>query len=444
MTLRDAALAIFHAGLRAGEVGSLLRQAVRFDGRRLGVGSADFDLTRIHRLLVLGAGKASGAMAQALEELLEDRIADGLVVVKDGYRAPTRRVRVVEAGHPIPDGRGATAARELLALARSADEADLVVSLISGGGSALAPAPVPPITLGEKQTLTRQLLEGGATIDELNAVRKHCSLLKGGQLAKAAAPAPVVSLILSDVIGDRLDVIASGPTAPDETTYASALAVLDRFGLREHAPASVERHLERGARGEVPETPEVGDPVFRRVTNHLIGSNRLVVEAAEAKARQLGFHTWVLTGSLRGEAREAAGHFADLARQVQSTGQPVSRPGCVIAGGETTVTVRGRGKGGRCQEFCLASALKLDGLPEVVVLAAGTDGTDGPTEAAGAIADGRTLGRAAEKGLDARTSLAANDSFGFFAALGDLVHTGPTRTNLLDLYLLLVGPLPSK
>lgn len=440
MTLREAARAVFQAGLRAGDARLLLRQAVRFDGSRLSIGSTGFDVGRLRRLLVLGAGKASAAMAQALEELLGDRIAAGLVVVKDGYQAPTRTIRVVEAGHPIPDDRGARAGRELLALAQGAGEDDLVVVLISGGGSALAPAPVPPITLAEKRTLTRQLLEAGATINELNCVRKHCSLLKGGQLAKAAAPAGVVSLILSDVIDDPLDVIASGPTAPDETTYGEALAILGRFGLRGRVPAAVERHLERGARSEVPETPKAGDPVFSRVTNHVIGNNRLVVEAAAAKARELGFHTSILTASLEGEAREVARQFADIARHVRSRGQPVSSPACVMAGGETTVTVRGSGKGGRCQEFCLASALSLSGWPGVAVLAAGTDGTDGPTEAAGAIADGQTVSRAVERGLDAQASLAQNDSFGFFSALGDLIRTGPTRTNLLDLYLLLVGP----
>jgi len=444
VTLRDTALAIFQAGLKAGDVRSLLLQAVRLDDFRLRVGPGGFDLARIRRLLVLGAGKASGAMAQALEELLGDRITDGLVVVKDGHKVPTARIRLVEAGHPIPDARGEQAARALLTMARSAGEADLVVVLISGGGSALTPAPVPPVTLAEKQALTRQLLAAGAMINELNAVRKHCSQIKGGQLAKAAAPAPVVSLILSDVIGDPLDVIASGPTAPDETTYAEALAILDRFGLRDRIPATIRRHLERGARGEVPETPKAADPVFRRVTNHIIGNNSLVVKAARAKARELGFNPHLLTRSLRGEAREAAQKFARLAREIRSSSRPVPPPACLIAGGETTVTVRGKGKGGRCQEFCLASAIAIQGMEDVLVLAAGTDGSDGPTEAAGAVADGQTVDRAVRKGLHPLTSLRENDSFGFFSALSDLVTTGPTNTNLLDLYLFLVGSLPRK
>ncbi|MBI4240969.1 MAG: glycerate kinase [Candidatus Rokubacteria bacterium] len=444
MTLRDAALAIFQAALESGHVRSLLQRAVCLDGSRLAAGSAAFDLAGIRRLLVLGAGKASGAMAQSLEEMLGDRIAEGLVVVKDGYRAPTKRVRLLEAAHPIPDERGARAARELLALARNARADDLVVVLISGGGSALTPAPVPPITLAEKRALTEQFLAAGATVSELNVVRKHCSQFKGGQLAKAAAPAPVVSLILSDVIGDAPDVVASGPTAPDETTFADALAVVERFGLRDRIPTSVVRRLEQGARGEISETPKPRDPLFDRVTNHIIGNNRMVVEAAETRARQLGFNTHLRTRALQGEAQEVARQFADLARGIRMNGKPVSPPACVIAGGETTVTVRGRGKGGRCQEFCLAGALGLHGMPDVFVLAAGTDGSDGPTDAAGATADGETVSRAARRGLDASAGLAENDSFGFFSALGDLVITGPTNTNLLDLYLLLVGPLPQK
>ena len=442
MNLKDAGLAIFKAGLEAGHVRSLLRRALPLDGSRLSIGPTAFDLARIRRLVVLGAGKASGAMAQVLEEILDDWIVQGLVVVNDGYGVRTERIRLVEAGHPLPDARGLQAARGLLKLARDARADDLVITLVSGGGSALTPAPVPPITLGDKQALTHELLLAGATINELNAVRKHCSQLKGGQLAKAAAPAPVLSLILSDVIGDPLDVIASGPTAPDETTYAEALAILDQFGLRGRVPASVQIHLERGARGEIPETPKPADPIFRRVTNHVIGNNHVVVEAAEVKARQLGFNTHLLSRSFQGEAREMARQFADLVREIRAHGSPVPPPACVIAGGETTVTVRGKGKGGRCQEFCLASALSLEGMRDVVVLAAGTDGSDGPTDAAGAFADGQTVGRGRERRLDASASLEENDSHRFFSSVGDLVITGPTNTNLLDLYLLLVGPLP--
>jgi hydroxypyruvate reductase len=382
-------------------------------------------------------------MAAAVEETWGARIVDGVVAVKDGYLAPTRRIRLVEAGHPVPDERGAAAARGILALAESATGEDLVLVLVSGGGSALTPAPAAPITLADKQAMTRLLLAAGATINQLNAVRKHCSLLKGGQLARAAAPAPVEALLLSDVIGDPLDVIASGPTTPDVSTFAEALAILDCFGLREHAPRTIVERLERGARGELPETPKPGDPIFEGVRNTVIGNNALVVEAAPARARALGLNAHVLTRALEGEAREAAGRFIEMAREIKAGRGPIAAPGCLIAGGETTVTVRGKGKGGRCQEFALAAALAIDGLEDIVVLAAGTDGTDGPTDAAGAIADGQSDARARAQGLDLAARLADNDSYPLFASLGDLVVTGPTNTNLLDLYLVVVGPLPS-
>lgn len=428
MTLRAAAREIFDAALLAGDVRPLVRAA----------------LTRLRppergRMFVVGAGKASGAMAAAVEEALGDRVADGLVVVKDGYTAATRRVRLVEARHPVPDERGVEAARQIHALASVAGDEDLVLVLVSGGGSALTPAPAPPITLAEKQALTRQLLAAGATINQLNAVRKHCSLLKGGQLARAAAPARVHALLLSDVIGDPLDVIASGPTAPDPSTYEEALAILDRFQLRGRVPSSVLQRLEAGARGELPETPKPQDPLFTRVTNEVIGNNQLVVEAAVSRARELSFTPHVLTRSLEGEAREVARDLVALARQVREGRGPVAAPACLIAAGETTVTVGGPGHGGRCQEFALAAALELDGVEGVVVLAAGTDGTDGPTAAAGAVVDGWSAGRARAERYDPAARLLANDSHPLLACLGELVITGPTNTNLLDLYLALVA-----
>ncbi len=433
MTLRDAGLQIFRAALRAGDVRPLVARAVD-----------SVDLSRHRRILVVGAGKASGAMARALEEILGDRISGGLVVVKDGHTARTRKIKLVEAGHPIPDERGLRASNEILALARSAGADDLVIVLVSGGGSALTPCPAPPITLKEKQALTRLLLAAGANIKELNAVRKHCSLFKGGRLAQAASSASVLSLILSDVIGDPLNAIASGPTAPDQTTFKDALAILGRFGLRDKAPRAVVKHLERGARGEIPETPKADDPLFRRVQNRIIGNNALVVEAALRMAERIGFHAHLLTRSLEGEARDVAKEFSKRALKVRTSGKPVALPACLIAGGETTVTVRGKGLGGRCQEFALAAALELHGMKDVLVLAAGTDGSDGPTHAAGALADGETVSRGQRRNLDARYSLDANNSYRFFSALGDLITTGPTNTNLLDLYLLLVGPLPSR
>jgi hydroxypyruvate reductase len=427
--LRQAARAILDAAIAAGDARRLTREALQ----RL-------DLARFRRVVVVGGGKASGTMALAVEEVLGDRVSAGLVAVKEATTGAPRRIRVVEAGHPIPDERGRAAAEEIRRLAATAGADGLVLGLVSGGGSALLPAPVAGVTLAEKQAVTRLLLDAGATINELNAVRKHLSALKGGQLARAAAPAPVVALLLSDVLGDPLDVIASGPTAPDPTTFADALAVLGGFALRDRIPVSVRHHLEAGAAGVVAETPKPGDPLFARVTNCVIGNSGLVTEAALREASRLGFPPLLLTGQLQGEAREVARVFAAILAESARSGRPVGRPACLLATGETTVTVRGPGKGGRCQEFALALAPALAALPGIVVLAAGTDGSDGPTDAAGALVDWTTLERARARGLDPRGALAANDAYRFFAGLGDLVVTGPTGTNLLDLYVALSAP----
>ncbi|RPH84937.1 MAG: DUF4147 domain-containing protein [Candidatus Rokuibacteriota bacterium] len=427
---RAAAVAIWRAALAAGDVAPLLRRRLQLTGHRLTAGPLALDLDGVRRVLVLGAGKAGASMARGVEAILGARVSDGFVVVKDGYRLPAARVEIAEAGHPVPDGRGLAASARLLALAESATAEDLVLFLVSGGGSALTPAPAPPITLEEKQAVTRLLLAAGATINELNAVRKHLSRFKGGLLARAAAPATVLTLALSDVIGDPLDVIASGPTAPDSTSYAEALAVLERRGVVGRTPGSVLERLAAGGRGEIPETPKRGDPVFERVTNLVIGNNTLVVDAAAAEAARLGYRPHVLTRSLQGEAR-------DVARELLGRARAMPGPACLIAGGETTVTVRGRGRGGRCQEFALAAALHLEAAEDLVVLAAGTDGTDGPTDAAGGLVDGSTVARGRTAGFEAARMLADNDAHTFLAAVGDSVVTGPTNTNLLDLYLVL-------
>jgi hydroxypyruvate reductase len=436
MSPREAATAIWQAALAAAAAEPLVRGALHCDGARLAAGSRTWDVARLGRVIVLGCGKAGAAMARAVEEILGDRVADGFVVVKDGHTGPTRRIHLAEAGHPVPDSRGQRAARRLLDLAHGAAAEDLVVVLISGGGSALTPAPAPPITLPEKQATTRLLLEAGATINALNAVRKHLSTLKGGQLARAAMPAEVLTLVLSDVIGDPLDVIASGPTAPDPSTFGEALGVLADRGLRGRVPRSIVAHLEAGRRGEIDETPKPGDPLFDRVTNLVIGNNALVVEAAATRARQLGYEPHVLTRELQGEAREVARELVVRARRLP--------PGsCLIAGGETTVTVRGHGRGGRCQEFALAAALALRPDEELVVLAGGTDGTDGPTHAAGAVVDA-TTSRDRHAGSDASLALEDNDAYTYLRAADALLVTGPTHTNLLDLYLLLRPPLPAR
>jgi hydroxypyruvate reductase len=420
---RTAAQAIWRAALAAGDVGPLVDGALQ----RL---SVDPTHPSWRHVFVFGCGKAGGAMAAALERALGQRITEGLVVVKDGYTVPTRRIVLREAGHPVPDARGQAAAEATLHRVRVAGADDLVVFLVSGGGSALTPAPVPPITLAEKQETTRLLLGAGATINELNAVRKHLSLFKGGQFARAAAPARLIALILSDVIGDPLDVIASGPTAPDPTTFADALTVLQERGVAYLVPTAVLARLEAGARGEVEETPKAGDAAFERVTNLVIGNNALVVDAAAAEAGRLGYRAEVLTHGLQGEAR-------DVARELVARARALPKHACLIAGGETTVRVQGKGKGGRCQEFALAAALELSAADRLVVLAAGTDGTDGPTDAAGAIVDATTVARGERAGREARATLDDNDAYTFLSGAGDLLLTGPTNTNLLDVYVLL-------
>ena len=437
--LRATARRIFEAALAAVDPGAAVRRHLRLEGECLCAGPAAYDLRRIRRVLVVGAGKAGAAMAAAVEEILGDRVAGGLVNVKVGHVVPVRRVGLCEAAHPVPDEAGADGARRMVNLLRDAGGDDLVIACISGGGSALLPLPVEGIGLADKQEVTRRLLACGATIQEINAVRKHLSGVKGGQLARAAAPAPVLACILSDVIGDPLDAIASGPTAPDPTTFGDALRILDRYGLRGDIPAGAREHLEAGARGQRPETPKPGDPLFGRVTNLLVANSAQAVEAAELEANRLGLRALVLSTTVDGETREVARVHAAIAREVRAFARPVAPPACVIAGGETTVTLRGKGKGGRNQEFVLAAALALDGIGGVVVFSAGTDGTDGPTDAAGAVADGDTCARARALGLNSEAHLANNDAYPFFLALGDLVITGPTLTTDKDLRLLLIA-----
>jgi hydroxypyruvate reductase len=437
--LREAAREIFAAAVRAVDPGEAVRRHVIREGTRLRVGTEILDLAAIRQIIVVGCGKAAAPMAAAVEGILGERIARGVVVTKYRHLHPTATIRVHEAGHPVPDAAGLAGAEAVLDQVRRLGPQDLVLLLISGGGSALSPAPVAGISLADKQALTTALLACGADIREMNAIRKHISRIKGGQLARAAQPAQVAALVLSDIVGDPLDAIASGPTVPDPTTYADALGILDTYGIRGEIPASIRARLEAGARGEVPETPKPDDPLFARVRNVIVGSNLQALEAAQAEAGRLGLAPMILSSSIEGETREVARMHAAIAREIRCTGHPLAPPACLISGGETTVTLKGSGKGGRNQEFALAAALDIAGVPGVVVLSGGTDGTDGPTDAAGAIVDGETCARAAGQGLDARASLSANDSYHFFQALGDLLITGPTNTNVMDVRLVLVG-----
>jgi len=430
---REQVLSVMSAALMAVDPADAIRRHVTREGDVLHVDGKQYNLQDYEHVYVVGAGKAGAVMAQAVEDLLLDRIDQGVVIVKRGYTAPTRCIAIHEGGHPLPDPAGLLGTRQMAALLERATERDLVIVLISGGGSALMVMPVEGIQLRELQALTGLLLASGATINEINAVRKHLSAVKGGQLARMAAPAEVLTLVLSDVVGSPLDVIASGPTVPDESTFEDAWEVLDRYGLWSRVPESIRQHLEAGRRGEVQETPKPGDPIFHRVTNVIVADNAMAAQAALDRATELGFNTLLLSTYVEGEAREVARVFAAIAKEIAHSERPVPRPACVVAGGETTVTLQGTGKGGRNTELTLAAGIAIQGLEDVVIASLATDGTDGPTDAAGALADGTTVARAAELGLDPWDYLRRSDSYHFFESLGDLLITGPTNTNVNDL-----------
>jgi glycerate 2-kinase len=437
--LKVEARRIFGAGLRAVDPREAVRRFMRRSGDSLRIDQHVVALADFRSIWVIGAGKGSAAMALAIEEILGDRISGGLVIVKYGYVAPVSRIRLVEAGHPYPDENGRRAAEEVMNMVKELGPQDLVIFVLSGGGSALLPMPAPGISLNEKMVATELLLRSGASIQEVNAVRKHLSQVKGGQLARLAHPATLFSLVLSDVVGDSLDVIASGPTVGDPTTFQDCLDVLDRYGLRQKMPVQVLTHLEAGAEGRIAETPKPEDPLFSRTETVLVGTNLQALEAAAAEAVKLGYRCLILSSLIEGDTREAARFHAALVRETVRSGQPLPRPACLISGGETTVVVKGKGKGGRNQEFALAAAMELSGLSDVCLLSGGTDGTDGPTEAAGAVIDGDTVGRALAKGLNPRNFLEENDSYHFFEQLDDLLITGPTNTNVMDLRVILVA-----
>ncbi len=497
--MREQLMTIFRAGLAAADPAAAVHRHLRRDGERLRAGGWEIDLAKIRRVILVGAGKASARMGAAVEEILGDRVGRGWINVKasappcagpcegslspsqgssprgkpcEGLNEPSQgfshpapqRVPIHEAGHPVPDEAGVAGARRIAELLQQAGPDDLVIFCISGGGSALLPLPAEGLTLADKQRVTQSLLRCGAKIQEINVVRKHLSGIKGGQAARLAAPARVLSLILSDVIGDPLDIIASGPTAPDSSTFAQALEIVSRYGIEKELPPNVLARLRDGAAGRIRETPKPGDPLFDRVENLIIANNAASVAACAECARGLGYAPRILSAATEGEARDVAREQAKLARamlgeekgsdtfsaaqkrsQTPFPGPALSAiraPACLISGGETTVTLRGRGRGGRNQEFALAAAMAIEGAQGIAFLAAGTDGTDGPTDAAGAFADGETLRLAREKGRRAADCLAANDSYRFFDAVGGLVKTGPTGTNVMDLYLWLIAARP--
>jgi glycerate-2-kinase len=435
---RALALKSLESALNAVDPKRIIKSKLSLKNSTLHVNGHSFNLKKFKKIYVVGGGKASGSMAEALEEVLGKHIQKGFVNVPRGSRHETSIIELHEASHPIPDEAGVEGTRCMLEMAEQAKEDDLLICLISGGGSSLMPLPRGGISVADKREITNALLKCGATINEINTVRKHISDFKGGWLAKKAYPATILNLILSDVVGDPLDFIASGPTVPDSTTFSDAVKVLKTHELWSKAPASIRRVLSDGEKGIIPETPKAGDEAFKKVLNVVVANNRFASLAAQEHLKSEGLNTLLLTATLEGEAKHVGVILASIAREISASGNPVPKPAGIIAGGETTVTVTGKGRGGRNQEIALAAAQNLESTNGVVVASLSTDGVDGPTDAAGAIVDGKTLKRATKMGHAAEKYLAQNDSYSFFSKLGDLIFTGPTGTNVNDVSVIIV------
>jgi len=436
---RKLALNSLETALEAADPRGLIKSKVKLKEGLLTINKHLFDLKKFHNIFVVGGGKASGLMAEALEVILKDRITDGcLNIPYASGHYEVRRIKLQEAGHPIPDEAGVEGTRRMLDLVSHADENDLVICLVSGGGSSLMPLPRDEMSLQDKKIVTEALLKSGASINEINAVRKHISDFKGGWLAKKAYPATVINLLLSDVVGDSLDAIASGPAVSDSTTFQDAIKALKKYMLWNRIPETVKTALLNGQKGRILETPKADDIAFKKVYNFIVGNNRSASLAAYEKLREAGLNTLFLTSCMEGEARHVGGIFAAMARETVASGKPILKPCGIVAGGETTVTVVGKGVGGRNQEIALGAALKIDGVNGAVVASISTDGVDGPTDAAGALADGKTILRSRELELDAEEFLADNDSYAFFSKLGDLILTGSTGTNVNDVSVIVV------
>jgi glycerate 2-kinase len=442
--IREHILRILQAALDAVDPCAATRRWLARDGDRLTVGDCTYDLTDFSSIYVIGAGKAGAPMTQAVESVLGDRLTGGLVVVKTEHSAPTHKIPIVEASHPVPNPAGVEAGNRILELARGAGKNDLVIALLSGGGSALLVAPAQGITLADLQGMTDALLASGATINEVNCLRKHCSAVKGGQLARAAHPATLLTLALSDVIGSPLDVIASGPTVPDQSTWQDAWQIVLRYALEEKLPAAVIQRLQAGLRGEIPDTPEADDPAFGHAQTIVVADNRIAAQAAQKAAQKARYNTLLLTTYLEGEAAHVAKVAVALAKEIQTFGAPIAPPACLILGGETTVTLGAQsgkaepGKGGRNQELALSAAIALQGWPGITVVSLATDGTDGPTDSAGGMADSKTVARGHDAKLDAEAYLRAHNAYPYLWATNDLLLTGPTQTNVNDLVFVFV------
>jgi glycerate 2-kinase len=440
-TIRSEAARIWAEALSAVHSGSAVGKFVRRRGHTLYVQGSRYDLRNYRKIWVLGAGKAAAPMGREIAKILGGYTSGGLLVTKYGHSLPVKKIDITEAGHPLPDRNSVAAAARILDLAKQVAPDDLVLCLLSGGASALAVSPAEGISIEAKLECTRLLLNAGASIYELNAVRKHLSLFKGGRLAGILAPAKIISLVLSDVVGDDIGTIASGPLAPDPTTYADCIEILRRLEILEQMPAAVQKRFTLGASGHIEETPKKKENIFKGIQTVIIGSCAQACSAAAQAARRLGYRTTVLTSRLEGDNAEAAGFHMDVIKEIVFASRPLRRPACVISGGETTVKVSGSGKGGRNQEFALRCVRELANLPApCIAVSLGTDGTDGPTDAAGAIADSSTLARSMKFGTGFMDEcLSNNDSYRFFNRLGDLIITGPTWTNVMDLHIFLVG-----
>ncbi len=437
MDSRQIAVDIFLSGVESVKPDNLINRFVSVSDDILRIENLLFELSELKNIYVVGAGKASALMAQATESILKSKITAGHIVTKYHHSVPLKYIKITEAGHPVPDENGIFGTEQILSIVQNAGKDDLVICLISGGGSALL-ADVPDgCTLADLKSLNSILLKSGATINEMNCIRKHLSNVKGGQLAKAASPARVVSLILSDVIGDPLDVIASGPTAPDPGTFAEALAIIDKYNIREEIPEQIIRILIEGLENKRPETLKESDQVLRQTSNLIIGTNKLALSTAKEKAESFGYETSIITNTLEGDVEDVAHYLVQMAKNTQIRNR--GKKTCLLFSGEPTVKVTGNGLGGRNQHLALICAALLRDVPGITLLSGGTDGSDGPTDAAGAVADSSTSLNAIAHNLDMQRFIRANDAYHFFKTEGGLLITGPTQTNVMDLMVVLIG-----
>jgi len=428
---------ILNAALAVVDPANAIYRNVQRQDNHLEIAETIYKLDEFQHIYLAGAGKAASPMARAMADILGKHLSSGIVITKVGYRETNLLIppnlKIFEAGHPLPDQRGVQATGQIIELLNKTKSDDLVIFLISGGGSALLTSPVEGIRLADLQELTNQLLNCGATIHEINTLRKHLDRVKGGGLAYYAAPARVVTMILSDVVGDELDVIASGPTVADSSTFQEAWQIIEKYRLQNSLPHTIYEHLQAGLQGKIPETPKAGEAFFQGLENHVIGNNHLAARSAVQQAQYEGFQSLLLTTYLQGEARQAAALLTAILRQITASGEPLCRPACLVVGGETTVTIHGNGLGGRNQELALATVETLAALDEVAIVTLATDGGDGPTNAAGAIVTHQTLNEAQKRGIDPQSYLDNNDSYHFFAQLEDLLKPGATNTNVNDL-----------